>query len=70
MTDREQGQRHHIEALGQPPSAPDPSTNADFAGEHDETAVADDVITGADQGDREPEASRGWAGGDHGTTPT
>jgi hypothetical protein len=29
-----------------------------------------EIITGADDDEREPEASRGWAGEDHGTTPT
>ncbi|MFR9775150.1 hypothetical protein ACL02O_03725 [Micromonospora sp. MS34] len=70
MTDRGQEQRHHIEALGEPPSAPDPFDDPDFAREHSETAVADEIITGEDQDEREPEASRGWAGEDGGTTPT
>ncbi|MFU8851956.1 hypothetical protein ACNAW0_13370 [Micromonospora sp. SL1-18] len=70
MTDRGQRQQHHIEALDQPPTAPDPNANPDFAREHEETAVADEIITGADEGEREPEASRGWAGEDHGTWAT
>ncbi|MFE9691328.1 hypothetical protein [Micromonospora sp. NPDC005806] len=70
MTDRDQGQQHHIEALGDPPSAPDPYADADFAEEHEETAVDEDIITGEDEGQREPEAARGWAGENHGTSPT
>lgn len=66
----DQGQRHHIEALGDPPSAPDPNGDPDFAGEHEETAVDDDIITGEDKDRREPEAPRGWAGENHGTSPT
>ncbi|MCW3838606.1 hypothetical protein ONA70_00640 [Micromonospora yasonensis] len=64
MTDRDQGQRHHIEALG------DPNGDPEFAEEHEETAVDEDIITGEDENRREPEAARGWAGEDHGTSPT
>jgi hypothetical protein len=66
----DEGQRHHIEALGDPPSAPNPVGDPDFAEEHEETAVDEDIITGEDEGRREPEASRGWAGENHGTSPT
>ncbi|MER7416443.1 hypothetical protein ABT346_06580 [Micromonospora peucetia] len=67
---------HHEEqhektpALGQPPGGRDTLPEPDFADEHDRTAVDRDIITGADAEEREPEASRGWAGEDHGTTPT
>jgi hypothetical protein len=33
---------------------------ADFAGEHDDTAVDEEITSGDD--DREPESPRGWAG--------
>ncbi|MEH1126879.1 hypothetical protein [Micromonospora sp. CPCC 206061] len=47
--------------LGQPEDAePEPDTE-DFAAEHDDTAVDED-ITGGRDGDREPESPRGWAG--------
>ncbi|RKF25213.1 hypothetical protein [Micromonospora globbae] len=65
---------HHEErpekALGQPPEGVDTLPDPDFAGEHDQTSVDKKVITGEDEGRREPEAARGWAGEDHGTTPT
>ncbi|MEU4776636.1 hypothetical protein [Micromonospora sp. NPDC023633] len=67
---------HHEEeheklpALGQPAEGRDTLPEPDFANEHDRTAVDRDIITGADADEREPEASRGWAGEDHGTTPT
>lgn len=69
MTDRNEP-HEHIEALGQPPTAPDPNANPDFAREHQETAVDDEIITGEDENEREPEAPRGWAGENHGTSPT
>ncbi|MCP3784609.1 hypothetical protein NLX85_14645 [Micromonospora sp. A3M-1-15] len=69
MTDRNE-EREHPPALGQPPEGMDTLPEPDFANEHEETAVADDIITGEDREEREPEASRGWAGEDHGTTPT
>jgi hypothetical protein len=68
MTDRDQEHHEHLEALGQPPGGRDTLPEPDFANEHDRTAVDRDIITGEDE--REPEASRGWAGEDHGTTPT
>jgi len=46
-------------ALGQPPGAAD-DDEPDIAGEHEDTAVDKDVITGDDQ--REPESPDGWAG--------
>ncbi|MEU5724342.1 hypothetical protein [Micromonospora sp. NPDC047738] len=69
MTDRDEGQRQP-EALGQPPTAAPPDADPEFAEEHEETAVDEDIITGEDGGRREPESSRGWAGENHGTNPT
>ncbi|ATO16778.1 hypothetical protein O7600_12670 [Micromonospora sp. WMMA1998] len=69
MTDREP-EHEHLAALGQPPEGMDTLPEPDFANEHDRTAVDRDIITGADEDEREPETSRGWAGEDHGTTPT
>ncbi|MEV4493126.1 hypothetical protein AB0K04_23790 [Micromonospora coxensis] len=64
-------ERHEkVPALGQPPEGTDTLPEPDFANEHDRTAVDREVITGEDEDEREPEASRGWAGEDHGTTPT
>ncbi|MBO4205512.1 hypothetical protein [Micromonospora echinofusca] len=63
MTERDDPQHHeHLAALGQPPAAPDPDADPDFANEHEETAVASDVITGEDEDEREPESPQGWAG--------
>ncbi|AYF32121.1 hypothetical protein ACIODS_14045 [Micromonospora chalcea] len=69
MTDRNPD-HEHLAALGQPPEGVDTLPEPDFANEHDRTAVDRDVVTGEDEDEREPEASRGWAGEDHGTTPT
>ncbi|AXO36309.1 hypothetical protein [Micromonospora sp. B006] len=69
MTDRNPDPEH-LAALGQPPEGVDTLPEPDFANEHDRTAVDREVITGEDEDEREPEASRGWAGEDHGTTPT
>ncbi|MEH0970970.1 hypothetical protein V6U77_07495 [Micromonospora sp. CPCC 205546] len=63
-------EHEELPALGQPPKGRDTLPEPDFANEHDRTAVDRDIITGADADEREPEASRGWAGEDHGTTPT
>lgn len=53
-------------ALGQPPRGADldlaGADEADFAREHEETAVDEEITTGADRGEREPESPRGWAG--------
>ncbi|MFC3500957.1 hypothetical protein ACFOOK_08280 [Micromonospora krabiensis] len=59
-----------VPALGQPPEGVDTLPEPDFANEHDRTAVDRDVITDADEDERETEAPRGWAGQEHGTTPT
>ncbi|GIJ27530.1 hypothetical protein Vqi01_26920 [Micromonospora qiuiae] len=58
-------EQHHHErrpALGQPPEGTDTLPEPDFANEHDRTAVDRDIITGADQDEREPESPRGWSG--------
>ncbi|HEY0698897.1 MAG TPA: hypothetical protein VGD43_13930 [Micromonospora sp.] len=49
-----------LPAIGQPPGAADPNSQPDFAGEHDDTAVAEDITTGEDE--HETESPRGWAG--------
>ena len=71
MTSNDQG-GGGIPALGQPPldpardpdaeNDPDFGNDPDFAGEHQETAVDKEIITGADT-EREPESPRGWSGG-------
>jgi hypothetical protein len=70
MTDRDEGQQRRREALGQPPTASAPDADPEFAEEHEETSVDEDIITGEDKNRREPEAARGWAGEDHGTATT
>ncbi|MEH1015867.1 hypothetical protein V6U90_22495 [Micromonospora sp. CPCC 206060] len=63
MTERDDPQRkERMPVLGQPPAALAPDADPDFANEHEETAVASDVITGEDEEVREPESPRGWAG--------
>lgn len=58
MTDRD-SQRP---ALAQPAGQTQPEGgDPDFAEEHEETAVDEDIITGQDT-DREPESPEGWAG--------
>jgi hypothetical protein len=47
------------EPIGDPD---DEGGRADFAAEHDDTAVGEDVSSGRDEGEREPEAPTGWAG--------
>jgi hypothetical protein len=49
--------------IGDPddPTADSPDS-ADFAAEHDDTAVDKDVTSGRDSGDREPESPSGWSG--------
>jgi hypothetical protein len=51
-----------LPAIGQPEGAADPTGDPDFSNEHQETAVDDEVITGEDADEREPEAPRGWSG--------
>jgi hypothetical protein len=43
-------------------SAENARTNADFATEHDETAVTPDIITGRDKELEGDDSPRGWAG--------
>ncbi|MEU6021566.1 hypothetical protein [Micromonospora sp. NPDC047134] len=49
-------------ALAQPPEGRDTLPEVDFANEHETTAVDDDILTGADEDEREPESPRGWSG--------
>ncbi|HEX5594907.1 MAG TPA: hypothetical protein VFX61_02640 [Micromonosporaceae bacterium] len=53
-----------LPAIGRPPHEPEsetpPSPNADFAEEHDATAVTDPIISG--ENERETESPRGWSG--------
>lgn len=51
-----------LPAIGQPAHDPDPDGDPDFASEHEETAVSEDIITDADADNREPESPRGWSG--------
>jgi hypothetical protein len=46
----------------------DPDEQEDFAGEHDATAVDEEVAAGRD-GDDEPESPKGWAGLDQDGPP-
>lgn len=52
--------QERLPALGQPAEQPEPDGDHDFAGEHDSTAVSDDVITGGSAG--ETESPAGWSG--------
>ncbi len=65
MTDQDPDRERRLPALGQPPGDIDPADldQPDFADEHDDTAVAEEILTGEDV-DREPEAPRGWSGMD------
>ena len=56
-----------LPALGQPAEQPEPEGDHDFAGEHDSTAVSDDVI--ADRSDGETESPAGWSGLDRDGPP-
>lgn len=63
MSDREQQGHEHVAALGQPPEGRDTTPDPDFAGEHEATAVDEDIITGdEDEEEREPESPHGWSG--------
>jgi hypothetical protein len=55
-----QPDEEHLAAIGQPAGETIPGEQPDFAGEHDDTAVAEEIVT--DEGDREPESPHGWAG--------
>ncbi|MFY1633490.1 hypothetical protein ACN27F_09445 [Solwaraspora sp. WMMB335] len=61
MADDDSDRKQPRPALGQTPTGQAPDDDADFAGEHDDTAVAKDIIEGTDS-DREPETPRGWSG--------
>ncbi|NLU80601.1 hypothetical protein HCA58_19960 [Micromonospora sp. HNM0581] len=62
MRQREEDQHTGTPALGQPPEGTDTLPEPDFANEHDRTAVDRDIITGADEDEREPESPSGWSG--------
>jgi hypothetical protein len=63
MTDRDEG----LPALGVPEEQPTPEGDHDFAGEHDATAVDQEVTANRDVG--EPESQDGWSGLDHEPLP-
>ncbi|HEY7273531.1 MAG TPA: hypothetical protein VH502_12425 [Actinoplanes sp.] len=63
MTDRDEG----LPALGTPDEQPAPEGDDDFAGEHDATAVDQDVTAGRDVG--ETESPDGWSGLDREPLP-
>jgi hypothetical protein len=64
MTQREE----RLPALGQPVEQPVPEGDNDFAGEHDSTAVDDDITAGRNAG-KEPESPSGWSGMDRDGPP-
>lgn len=47
--------------LGQSPRQTDPEGDPDFAEEHDNTAVSDEITSRRDT-EREPESPEGWSG--------
>ncbi|HEX6967760.1 MAG TPA: hypothetical protein VF174_02890 [Micromonosporaceae bacterium] len=53
-----------LPAIGRPEkeTAPTAQRNADFATEHDETAVTTDIITGRDKELEGDDSPRGWSG--------
>jgi len=55
-------QQDHLEAFDD-----DEAADADFAGEHQDTAVDEDITGGRD--DREAESPRGWSGLDRDAPP-
>ena len=61
MSDRDE-KHEQLPALGQPAEGMDSTPEPDFANEHDRTAVDRDIITGADEDEREPESPSGWSG--------
>lgn len=61
MTEQDDRSQDRLAPLGQPAEDTDPDDEPDFAGEHDKTAVAEDIITDTDT-EREPESPRGWSG--------
>ncbi|RIV36607.1 glycosyltransferase family protein [Micromonospora radicis] len=62
MSQPEKDKHERLPALAQPPEDGDTLPEPDFANEHERTAVDDDILTGADQDEREPESPRGWSG--------
>jgi hypothetical protein len=63
MTDREE----RLPALATPEEQPTPEDDHDFAGEHDATAVDQEVTADRDVG--EPESPDGWSGLDREPLP-
>lgn len=62
MTEQEIPQDGRLPAIGHPAGHPaEAQDDPDFANEHEETAVAKEIITG-DERNREPESPRGWSG--------
>ena len=49
-----------LQPIGQPVEEPTPEGDDDFAGEHDDTAVGEDITGGRDSG--ETESPTGWSG--------
>ncbi|PZG14931.1 hypothetical protein C1I95_20650 [Micromonospora craterilacus] len=62
MSQPEEHQHERMPALAEPPEGMDTLPEPDFADEHDRTAVDRDIITGADEDEREPESPQGWSG--------
>lgn len=52
--------KKHLNALGQPNEEPYSDIQSDFASEHDDTAVDEEIVIGTEEG--ESESPRGWAG--------
>lgn len=61
MTESKPSRDEPLPAIGQPSDDPQPEGDPDFAGEHMDTAVSKEIITG-DERNREPESPRGWSG--------
>ena len=61
MSRPEETREEHLAAIGQPAGGSPPEEQPDFAGEHDDTAVSEEIVTGEGD-DREPESPRGWSG--------
>ena len=64
MTEQELGDER-LPAIGHPPQdpqAPDLNDQPDFATEHEETAVDEDIIRDGEDEERESDTPKGWAG--------
>jgi hypothetical protein len=61
------GQDDSLPALGQPAAGGGPDADPDFAGEHGDTAVDEDITAGRD--DREEESPGRWSGLDRDAPP-